>query len=263
MLQQSSGRLPRPRGGAGELTAFAYRAAPVFLRRVSADMKRRVEPAPRKPQIQAWPKTGLHAAWIGHSTVAISIDGFLIVTDPVFSTRVGVKLGLVTVGLKRLVAPAVRIADLPVPDLILLSHAHMDHFDLPSLRRLENRGTASSPPSIPAICCAATAIARFTSCAGMSARGSARPPSGGRSESLGSARAQRHASFLQRLSDRIRTLPRAVCGRHRHDGFLPAGAFVEAGRSRHHADRRLRSLDSRPLRPNRRSPWRITPGRSS
>ena len=44
-------------------------------------------------------------------------------------------------GLKRLVKPAVMARHLPKIDLILLSHAHMDHFDLPSLRALENRGT--------------------------------------------------------------------------------------------------------------------------
>src|ERR1700677_233342 len=128
--------------GVGTLAVFAYEMAPAFWRRVSEDMKREVEPAAHRPNIGAWPKQGLHAAWIGHSTVAISIDGFLIVTDPVFSTRIGVNVGPVTVGLKRLVAPANTIAEVPKPDLILLSHAHMDHFDLPSLRKLEDRGTA-------------------------------------------------------------------------------------------------------------------------
>src|SRR5581483_5792921 len=51
------------------------------------------------------------------------------------------RLGPLTIGLKRLVAPAAAIAAIPRPDLILLSHAHMDHFDIPTLRRLENRGT--------------------------------------------------------------------------------------------------------------------------
>jgi L-ascorbate metabolism protein UlaG (beta-lactamase superfamily) len=83
----------------------------------------------------------LHAAWLGHSTVLLKIDGVLIVTDPVFSARVGLNLGPVTIGLKRLVEPALRIRQLPRPDLILLSHAHMDHFDLPSLRALESRKT--------------------------------------------------------------------------------------------------------------------------
>jgi L-ascorbate metabolism protein UlaG (beta-lactamase superfamily) len=83
----------------------------------------------------------LHAAWLGHSTVLLQIDGFRILTDPVFSTRIGLSLGPVTLGIKRLVEVALPLADLPPVDLILLSHAHMDHFDLPSLRRLERAHT--------------------------------------------------------------------------------------------------------------------------
>jgi len=115
--------------------------APEFWRRVSKDMKREVEAAPLRPRIDGWPQTGLHAAWIGHSTVVLSIDGFIIVTDPVFSNRIGIGLGPVTLGLKRLVEPALKIAEIPRPDLILLSHAHFDHCDLPSLRELEGRKT--------------------------------------------------------------------------------------------------------------------------
>jgi L-ascorbate metabolism protein UlaG (beta-lactamase superfamily) len=127
--------------GLSGLAVFAYRAAPAFWRRVSEDLKREVEPAAYRPRVAEWPQTGLSAAWIGHSTVLLSIDGFTILTDPVLSTRIGIKLGVMTVGLKRLVAPALAMAELPRPDLILLSHAHMDHFDLPTLRRLENRQT--------------------------------------------------------------------------------------------------------------------------
>lgn len=128
--------------GLGGLAAFAVQAAPVFWRRVSEDMKREVEKAPHSPRIDAWPSHGLHAAWIGHSTVMLSIDGFRILTDPVFSTRIGIRMGPVTMGLKRLVEPAAELFEIPAPDLILLSHAHMDHCDLPSLRKLENRETA-------------------------------------------------------------------------------------------------------------------------
>jgi L-ascorbate metabolism protein UlaG (beta-lactamase superfamily) len=69
------------------------------------------------------------------------VDGITILTDPVFSDRAGLKFGPVTLGIKRLVDPALEIPALPRIDIILLSHAHMDHFDLPSLRRLESRGT--------------------------------------------------------------------------------------------------------------------------
>src|SRR5580658_5071303 len=128
-------------GNARALTEFAFRAGPILWRRMSEDAKRSVKPAPRVPRFSAWPTEGVEAAWIGHSTVLIRVDGFTILTDPVFSTRVGIKLGPFTLGIKRLVQPAVRLKELPVPDLILLSHAHMDHLDLPSLRKLENRGT--------------------------------------------------------------------------------------------------------------------------
>ena len=61
----------------------------------------------------------------------LKVDGYTILTDPVFSDRVGIELGPVTVGIKRLVSPALQPEDLPHPNLILLSHAHMDHFDRP------------------------------------------------------------------------------------------------------------------------------------
>jgi L-ascorbate metabolism protein UlaG (beta-lactamase superfamily) len=134
-------KISNPVQRASKLASFAFRAAPMLWARIAEDRKRMVEPAPRVPRIGTWPDEGVHAAWIGHSTVLIRVNGFTILTDPVFSERIGVKLGPVTIGMKRLVRPAVEISKLPAPDLILLSHAHMDHFDRPSLRRLENSGT--------------------------------------------------------------------------------------------------------------------------
>src|ERR1035437_3803294 len=105
------------------------------------DFKRRMLPAPHRPHPHLWPDSGLHAAWLGHTSVLLKIDGVTILTDPVFSTRAGIGFGPLTVGLKRLVGPALRLAELPKIDLILLSHAHMDHFDIRSLRRLESPTT--------------------------------------------------------------------------------------------------------------------------
>ena len=103
---------------------------------------RRLPAAPHHPDPHSWSDRGLYAAWLGHSTVLLKIDGTTILTDPVLSPRVGIDLGLVTLGLKRVVAPALTTAELPKIDLILLSHAHFDHFDTPTLQRLESRGTA-------------------------------------------------------------------------------------------------------------------------
>jgi L-ascorbate metabolism protein UlaG (beta-lactamase superfamily) len=93
------------------------------------------------PDLARWPDTGLHAAWLGHSTVLLKIDGFTILTDPVFSRRAGLHFGPVTLGVKRLVAPPLEVDRLPRIDLVLVSHAHMDHLDTASLRRLENKHT--------------------------------------------------------------------------------------------------------------------------
>src|SRR5215469_976777 len=101
-----------------------------------------VAPTPFVPHPKRWPDRGLHAAWLGHSTVLLKIDGFTILTDPVRSTRCGVRMGPVTLGLRRMVAPALLRSQLPHIDLILLSHAHFDHFDLATLRGLERSGTS-------------------------------------------------------------------------------------------------------------------------
>jgi L-ascorbate metabolism protein UlaG (beta-lactamase superfamily) len=134
-------------GGAGfagvaGLGVWAYRTAPEFWRRYSEDIGRVPLPAPLRPKPLEWPDRGLHAAWLGHTTVLLKIDGTTIITDPVFSARVGIGIGPVTVGLKRLVAPALDAFELPHIDLVLLSHAHMDHLDKPSLRRLQSPKTA-------------------------------------------------------------------------------------------------------------------------
>jgi L-ascorbate metabolism protein UlaG (beta-lactamase superfamily) len=120
------------------LAGFAAKMAPQFIERVQEERKRPIKQAPHHPDLTQWPQMGLHAAWIGHSTVFLSLDGFTVLTDPVFSAKIGINFGPMTIGLKRLVAPAVPFAKLPRPDLILLSHAHMDHFDIPSLRALEH-----------------------------------------------------------------------------------------------------------------------------
>lgn len=76
------------------------------------------------------------AAWLGHSTVLINFFGVNILTDPVLFPRCGVRFPGFTFGPKRLTLPALRVRDLPRIDLVLLSHAHFDHFDMRTLHRL-------------------------------------------------------------------------------------------------------------------------------
>ena len=100
-------------------------------------------PAPRRPDLVNWEQRDLAAAWIGHATVLLRVGGKTILTDPVFSSRVGIGTGLFTIGPRRFYRPAISIRQLPKVDLILISHAHFDHLDRPSLSRL--------PKNIPVI----------------------------------------------------------------------------------------------------------------
>ncbi|MEO8090312.1 MAG: MBL fold metallo-hydrolase [Gemmatimonadales bacterium] len=93
--------------------------------------------APHRPDPRSWSDTQLTAAWLGHATVLLNFHGSWILTDPALERRIGLGRGLAKLGPSRLVEPALRPAELPPLDLVLLSHAHMDHTDLGTLRRLQ------------------------------------------------------------------------------------------------------------------------------
>jgi L-ascorbate metabolism protein UlaG (beta-lactamase superfamily) len=76
------------------------------------------------------------ATWIGHATVLVQTQGLNILTDPIWSERAS---PFAFAGPKRVRAPGVRFEDLPKIDLVLVSHNHYDHLDLPTLKRLWDR----------------------------------------------------------------------------------------------------------------------------
>jgi L-ascorbate metabolism protein UlaG (beta-lactamase superfamily) len=95
---------------------------------------RPLAPAAR-PEPGRWPDDGITGSCLGHSTVLMNFLGVRILTDPVFSTRVGLGFQPLVLGPKRHVRPALRPREFAAPDLILLSHAHFDHLDVASLRK--------------------------------------------------------------------------------------------------------------------------------
>jgi L-ascorbate metabolism protein UlaG (beta-lactamase superfamily) len=96
---------------------------------------RPIGPAFAKPRPAKWSDQRVTAAWLGHATVLINFFGINVLTDPVLFPRIGIRLPfLLTIGPKRLTAPALTVGDLPTIDIILLSHAHFDHIDLRTLR---------------------------------------------------------------------------------------------------------------------------------
>jgi len=101
-----------------------------------AEAGRRVVKPKLIPAPQTWEANAITAAWLGHSTVLLNFYGLTILTDPVLLKRVGADTCAGTIGMKRLVEPALKPSQLPAIDLVLLSHAHMDHLDPATLREL-------------------------------------------------------------------------------------------------------------------------------
>ncbi len=79
------------------------------------------------------PPERVRITWIGHATTLLQTAAFTLLTDPVFGHRVS---PLPFAGPTRQTPPALRLADLPPIDLVLLSHDHYDHLDVQSIRTL-------------------------------------------------------------------------------------------------------------------------------
>lgn len=128
----------------GLLTGVAAAAGGTALLR--AEGNREIYPA-FKPEPFNWSDEEISVAWIGHSTVYINFYGYRIITDPVLFAKVGIYMLGYIYGPSRLTAPALTIEEIPKPDLILLSHAHMDHTDYKTLKEF----TAMYPGEIDCI----------------------------------------------------------------------------------------------------------------
>lgn len=86
-------------------------------------------PMTGKPQQPVLVDPGqLGITFIGHSSFLIQIGGKNVLVDPVFSRYL--------ILMRRQRHPGLRIQDLPPIDAVLLTHAHMDHLNLPSLRKI-------------------------------------------------------------------------------------------------------------------------------
>lgn len=71
--------------------------------------------------------------WAGHCSFILQVDSLVILTDPIWSQYCApVKIR----GLKRLHGPPMALEDLPIVDIVLLSHNHYDHLDEATVMRL-------------------------------------------------------------------------------------------------------------------------------
>ena len=79
------------------------------------------------------PQSDLRATWLGHSTVLVEIDGWRVLTDPVWGPRASPTR---FAGPKRFQPVPVAMSDLPRLDAVLISHDHYDHLDFTTMRVL-------------------------------------------------------------------------------------------------------------------------------
>lgn len=99
-------------------------------------------PPPVKPAPADWSDRELTIANLGHATLAMNYFGVRVISDPTLFDRVGLALdSILTIGPRRHVAPPLTATELGPIDVILVTHAHMDHLDIPSLEALPKTAT--------------------------------------------------------------------------------------------------------------------------
>lgn len=77
-------------------------------------------------------------SWLGHGSVLLRLGGNEALVDPVLSTRIGPRVGRLVIGPSRLEPAPVRVSDLEPAEAVLITHAHFDHLDRPTLERVAN-----------------------------------------------------------------------------------------------------------------------------
>src|SRR5512140_867630 len=131
------GRQPLPRSFKDLTPAKHFNPRTFFREMVLKALLTRRTGEHRQP---AFPKLSygqVAITWIGHASFLIQFTDLNVLIDPNFANWLFL--------LKRIKHCGMRIKDLPPIDLVLLTHAHFDHFHKPSLRRLPHPKIAVMP----------------------------------------------------------------------------------------------------------------------
>ena len=78
----------------------------------------------------------LQVTWVGHATTLVQMGGVNILTDPIWSERCS---PVAFAGPKRYTKPGIDFTKLPEIDIVIISHNHYDHMDLPTLKDLQQK----------------------------------------------------------------------------------------------------------------------------
>jgi N-acyl-phosphatidylethanolamine-hydrolysing phospholipase D len=97
-----------------------------FTSRALDQLGESTQPVVHKITAPVRDSVGLSILWVGHATVLIQIHDKVLITDPVFTTTIGLLA-------KRSIEPGIDAKSISRLNAILISHIHMDHFNYSSL----------------------------------------------------------------------------------------------------------------------------------
>ncbi|WP_443079237.1 MBL fold metallo-hydrolase [Streptomyces sp. NBC_01498] len=130
----------RPSGSMRELSK-------VYLNKEARARRRPATPIPvhrdTLADLAVPPASGLRLTWMGHSSVLAEIDGRRVLFDPVWGERCS---PFSFAGPKRLHPVPVSLAALGPVDVVVISHDHYDHLDLPTIKGLASTDTVFAVP---------------------------------------------------------------------------------------------------------------------
>ncbi|KAJ3035214.1 hypothetical protein HK097_004264, partial [Rhizophlyctis rosea] len=91
------------------------------------------EPSPHSDSLTSH---NMNVTWFGQSTCLVQMDGYNVLTDPIFSERT-----IDYIGPRRLRPAPCKLSELPKIDIVLVSHNHYDHLDHKAVKELGNSVT--------------------------------------------------------------------------------------------------------------------------
>ncbi|UNO44342.1 MBL fold metallo-hydrolase [Streptomyces sp. MST-110588] len=125
-------------------------AVPVIRTQLNREGRRRRAPVGKipvhRPTEADWgrpPASGLRLTWMGHASVLAEIDGRRVLFDPVWGERCS---PFTWAGPKRMHPVPIGLHELAPVDVVVISHDHYDHLDMPTVQRLIPTGAAFVVP---------------------------------------------------------------------------------------------------------------------
>ncbi|HET6857330.1 MAG TPA: MBL fold metallo-hydrolase [Streptomyces sp.] len=140
VFQNPVGARTRPSGSTIEFAKIYFRKEQRLRRAPSGTVPVH---ATTLADLAAPPATGLRLTWMGHSSVLAEIDGRRVLFDPVWGNRCS---PFSFAGPKRLHPVPVPLASLGPVDVVVISHDHYDHLDMPTIRALAGTSTVFAAP---------------------------------------------------------------------------------------------------------------------